>query len=420
MPPGKPANAADRIDEVRLSSPHSLEPGTQLTLFCLRPLSRPCRFLETTPARRLRLMRWVFAVLLASATGLRAQEWEDWSLLPAWIRDTSIGTGVGYTDNVGLAPQDPEASAFLSAEIESFWFRLPQNHEEVSVFFTADLRYYLTADILDTEELIFGQARFETGNDDGWKGWTEASYLFQHEVLDVTVTNPDLGILPVIGNTFILGLGLEREFGSNWWMSLGIPLQRQYFQEPLDDYWAYGPEWTAGFRYGRQSDLALRYELESRPYDTFEQSTADGVPIPGTHRSFLLQQLNLEHRHYWDPKGRWRTRARLAAGYNDDGGSGYFDFRRLLASGEVRFRSEGWECLVEARIANFRYPVQTVSPTDPEKRNRTDLELRAACRIPLSRLIGLSAEYLHERTVSNVPDDEYSVNTLKGGVVWSF
>jgi len=100
--------------------------------------------------------------------------------------------------------------------------------------------------------------------------------------------------------------------------------------------------------------------------------------------------------------------------------SGYFDYDRYSVSQEVRFQTDAWEITAEARLSYYRYPVQTISDTDLRKRERKELTLALRGERQLAKHIRLYVQYDYERTDSNAALDEYTVNTVSGGVMVEF
>jgi hypothetical protein len=101
---------------------------------------------------------------------------------------------------------------------------------------------------------------------------------------------------------------------------------------------------------------------------------------------------------------------------------GYFDYERYSVSQEIRFQTAAWELIAEARLSNYRYPVQTVSDDDldPRKRRRSELTVTLRGERQIAKHVRLYAQYDYERTDSNAAFDEYTVNTVSGGVAVEF
>ena len=203
-------------------------------------------------------------------------------------------------------------------------------------------------------------------------------------------------------------------------MMVELPGQRQFFAEPLDDYLEYGPRLTLGKTYGHQSELSLRYEFARRFYDHEPLRDATGSAVPGSHRESTQHDARLTWKHFWDTQRRWRTTTKLVARQSEDNGSGYFDYTKLQASEQILFRTRVWEISAEAKLAHYDYPVQTISATDPAKRRSTEWGLNLRCERRVSRLLKIFAEYDRVETISNLAFEQYVVNTVKGGLNWTF
>ena len=94
--------------------------------------------------------------------------------------------------------------------------------------------------------------------------------------------------------------------------------------------------------------------------------------------------------------------------------------RRAESREQFLFRTAVWEISAEAKFAHYEYPVQTVSLTDLAKRRSTEWGLNLRCERRISRFLKIFAEYDRTQTISNVALDQYVVNTVKGGLNWTF
>jgi hypothetical protein len=142
--------------------------------------------------------------------------------------------------------------------------------------------------------------------------------------------------------------------------------------------------------------------------------------VTNTVRTVAQHDITGAWKHYWDAARRWRTATKLGYRDSSDDFSGYFDYERYSVSQEVRFQTATWEITAEARLSHYRYPVQTVSDTDLRKRERSDLTLALRGERQITKHIRLYAQYDYERTDSNSALDEYTVNTVSGGVAVEF
>ena len=123
---------------------------------------------------------------------------------------------------------------------------------------------------------------------------------------------------------------------------------------------------------------------------------------------------------HWDRERHWRTTTKLGFKHNDDNGSGYFNYARGQVSEQLRWRNDGWEIAGTARVNYYQFPVQTVSTTDPRRREQFDLTLNLRAERHFGETVKLFVEYDRERTLSNVPSDRYAVNTVSGGLNFEF
>jgi hypothetical protein len=341
-------------------------------------------------------------------------------LLPKWEHDLSLRTGAGYRDNVALASQSPQESAFIATGLEMIFLRLPENNTQFSLYLSADDLRYLSSGPVDKEQTAFAQALVKTDFGSGWQASLAAEYVYQDQVVDVSATEAGLTTIPVLGHTAIVRAGLRRGFANNCWMMVELPVQRQFFHEPLDDYLEYGPRFTLGKTYGHQSELSVRYEISRRRYDHEPLRDTKGLAVPDSHRESTQQDARVTWKHYWDTQRRWRATTKLAVRHSEDNGSGYFDYTKLQAGEQILFRTEAWEISAEAKLAHYNYPIQTVSATDLAKRRSTEWGLNFRCERRLSRFLKIFAEYDRAETISNLALEQYVVNTVKGGLNWTF
>jgi hypothetical protein len=122
----------------------------------------------------------------------------------------------------------------------------------------------------------------------------------------------------------------------------------------------------------------------------------------------------------WDAGKRWRSTTRASLRLNRDNGGGYLDYDRYQAFHQGRFRRDPWMLLAEVRLYYYHYLHQTVSETDLDKRDRTELSFRARAERKLYKGLHAYAEYLRERVRSNLNLEEYDVETVMAGLFWDF
>lgn len=335
-----------------------------------------------------------------------------------WDAMYSARAGVGYKDNVFLAHDEPERSAFVTAGGEVILLRVAALGPQFSFLAAGDVNRFLT--VSHTESTAFSQAQLEQEFGSSWKVSLAVEYFFQDEVVDVSVSETNREAVPAFGHTLTVRPGVRQDLPQRFWMALETPASRQLFDSPLDDYWEVGPRLTLGQSYGRDSHLALSYGALWRFYDTEPARTATGQAITNETRALFQQEIRLTWRHFWDEPKHWRTTLALAGRFNDDNGGGYFDYVRPLASAQIQYRAKRWEITAESRVAWYDFDEQTVSATDLSKRRRTDWSAEIRAERQLGKHFRLIAGFEHEQTFSNDELETYSVNTVSGSLQWEF
>lgn len=384
-------------------------------------------------------MAWAILVMLEATTG-RAQDagLEDlFADLPLWEQFYSLRVGLGYSDNILYSDLNQKSSAMLVSGFDATIFRLPLDGTEVNLFASIDDRRYLDGgtvtntvagttatnriDDLRGERTILALLQLKHDFSTNVQAGLGAQYSYQDQVLDVSVTEADLGTLPVVGNQFLTRAeGLTRLPG-NLQLQAEVAWQRQIFeQEEVDDYSEYGPRASLGRKVTPRATLELEYGIARRDYDTRNEYTTAGEPIAGTHLRYLTQIAELQWEQQLDAERRWRLLARVGFSNNDDGGTGYFNYDRYTASVQLGYRREPWEVQARGRVSWYQYAVQMSDENPGELRDRlvTQASLRAGRT--LRRSLRVFAEYEFEQALSNLSYDAYKVNVVSAGLEWEF
>jgi hypothetical protein len=369
------------------------------------------------------------AATLIGFTGIdsRAQSPEELLFPAVWQPAFALRSGGGYKDNVFLSSAQREASAFVSAGADVMVLRLAPMGPQFNFAAGGDWSHFLSTEPAHDEYTAFAQAQLEHDFRETITGWFAADYFYQDQVLDVTFLDPALSgtnvtvvAAPIRGHALTLKPGVSVDLSSQSALSLELPVARQYYEHPLDDYWKAGLKLTLGYSYGRQSQLSLNYEPSWRFYDNDPALTTSGAPIPGSHRERFQHDVLLTWRHHLDEAKHWRTLAKLGGRLTEENGGGFADYGQLSASTEVRYRARRWEVSAEGRVRAYRYDSQTVSATDLSKRRRTDWTAGARFERQLTKWLRLIASYEHEETLSNDATETYRVNTVSGSLQWEF
>jgi hypothetical protein len=364
---------------------------------------------------------------LVQATGRAEVETEAGlkELLPRWDWSLTVQVAGGFNDNVALSCCDPEASPFVRTSVEAIGLRLPIDGNQVTILFTGEDSRFFSSKTVDHEDLVVAQGEFRRFWPTDWETAFGLEGLYLDQVIDLSITETNREPLPVRGATLTARPGAKRNFSETIWLSLEVPISREYYNGTIDDYWQVGPRATLGRHYGNGSEIAAVYEFTYRRYDT-EPALAvqsDGtvvVPIPGKIRASDQHDVGIVWKHQWDAAQRWRSTTRVSFRRNTDNGGGYYDYDRWQVAHQIRFRTRVWEASAEARVGFYDFPVQTVDPTTTTRRERTDLFVTLRAERKLGRHLRIFALYEYENAESNRSVDEYAANTVSGGVGWEF
>ncbi len=364
------------------------------------------------------------AATLIGFTGLNlwAQTPEELLFPPLWEAVYTVRGGGGYKDNVFLSHADPQGSAFISGGADVMVLRLAPAGPQFNFFASGDVSHFLSTTPAYNEYMAFAQAQVERNLGASLKGSFGAEYFYQDQFLDVSFLDPAAGRTntAVRGHTITARPGLRLDLPQQFWLALEAPVTRQFYQQPLDDYWKAGGKFTAGYGYGHRSFLSLSYEPAWRWYDTEAALTASGVPIPGTRRERFQQDAVLIWRHFWDQPRHWRTTAKLGGRLATENGGGFADYTEFFGSAQLLYRLGPWEISADARVCRYDYHTQTVSDTDPSKLRRSQLNLGFSLERELGRHLRLITGYEREETWSNDDLESYTVNTVSGSLQWEF
>jgi len=337
--------------------------------------------------------------------------------LAFWDKSLNLRVGGGYNDNVTLAHSAPEASAFVNTGLDAMIFRLPTDGTELYFFLNADDTRFFSSPSVNKEQILIAQAQALHSFTPKWKGGLQLEYIYQDQVFDAS-TADFFSSVRAQGSGITGRPSVRWDMAPKYWLEVVGIATRQLFTEPLDGYWEGGPRMTFGHEYGSRSELHLSYEYTRRVYDTREDLTLDGTPIPGTTLEFGRHAFQLLSRHYWDSERRWRSSSRLDLELNFDNGSGYYNYHKYQFSEQLRYRTKTWEISGQAKVNYYDYDLQDVSPTDTDKRHRLGLILNLRAERNLFRHFKAFAQFEYERFLSNVPSDEYNVTTFSVGIDW--
>lgn len=361
------------------------------------------------------------AVLMGSvARASRAGDADPKTLLPLWEPSATLKTGLGYKDNVGLSRERTESSPFVHTAVEGILFRLPADGTQVLLYLTAEDTRFWESRRIDHEDFLLTQLEVRHFWENDWQAAVALEGIYFDQLIDFSITDTNLASLQARGVGATIRPGVRRELSEFVWLTLETPVTRQLYRESVDDYWEGGPKVTLGRTYGRQSEVAFSYLFTERGYNRAASRDADGDVVTNSVRRVSHHEVQVAWKHFWDTKRYWRSSTRLGYRHSAENVSGYFDYERFEVMHQLRFKSPRWEISAEGRLAHYRFPVQAVSDTNRDKRQRTDLRATLRIERQLTHLLRLYSQYEYERSDSNQVLDEYAVNTVSTGVSIEF
>ncbi|HYG36316.1 MAG TPA: hypothetical protein VEC99_16100, partial [Clostridia bacterium] len=172
--------------------------------------------------------------------------------------------------------------------------------------------------------------------------------------------------------------------------------------------------------YGRKSELAMTYGSTLRYYDERHPYTLEREPVLDQRLVYLQHEVSLRWRHNWDRLGRWQSTSKFGYAFNEDNGSGYFNFHRYQTTHQLRYQAQRWKAETGVKLSAYDYPSQTVSFWDTSLRWRLTLNCSVRGEVQVYKKLKLFGEYDYEQTWGNNVFDRYAVNTVSGGLDWSW
>ena len=325
--------------------------------------------------------------------------------------------GAGYRHNVTLTSFTPESSAFVSMAADASFIRLSETGSELTMFFLGQDMQYFDVPSVDGERFASGTLQYSRplGLDD--KVGVELDVLYQNQVMDLSETETNLVPTQVEG----LGLSVKprwtQKFRPGWELRLeGIGGQQIYWGD-VDSYWEAGVKLGTARIYGNRSELSINYQTLHWLYDDREQTDKQGNNIPGTSLTFWRPEFFGQWRHNWDAERHWSTTTKIGWLWNQDNGSGYWNYDRLAVGQKVRWRQGPWEVAAGVRLGWYFYSVQTIG-NDKRERSYTSLDLRVERMLGKHWFVYASGE--SSWNWSNEPLDQYNDWTAGAGAGLSF
>lgn len=339
--------------------------------------------------------------------------------IPAWNLFVDLTTGIGYSDNPTWSYQQRNPSGYSRLGGELTWWRRSPTGWQFSTYLMGEDRRFFSSPLVRKEQTVMGMAQLEKDLGAKWGLRLTGQYFYFDQVMDVSDSQGLQQPLPVLGHTVTVKPAIQHRFGRTNWVELELVANRQWFEQPLDGYWEWGPRLTLGRKFGRKADLSLSGQFTERPYDSRLRTDATGLAQSGA-LAYHQQLLHLQWRLHLDPLHRWRLTSRLGLERNADNAAGYYDYWRYFLSEQLRYRRQTWELTGNARLSRYDYTVQTATASAGELLERTSVSLGLRGEVNLGKHVKCYIEYEHDRTFSNHPFSQYQIHNVNGGLIWGF
>ena len=330
-----------------------------------------------------------------------------------WDTTERVTTGGGYRDNILRTGIASEGGAFFNTAADASFIRLADNDAYLSFFILADDTRYLDVPAVEYEQFFSGavQAVVPVGPLDELGG--QFGYLYQHQVVDLSEDGTAVTRMLVDGHSYTLRPHWKHTLGGGWAVRFEVSGLRQLYGGGLSDYWDAAAAGSLIRTYGNRSEISIISQSKRIWYDSRKEADRFGVAITNTDLVSLQNEIGCEWRHNWDKARQWRTTSKFSYMVNQDNGSGYFDYDRLLLKQQLRWKSSLWEIKTNARFSWYNYPVKRMG-NEPLERSSILLDARIERRLGKRWLIYLSAE--REWSTSNDLRDQYKAWMAGGGV----
>ena len=359
------------------------------------------------------ILRILLFVGLVPLARLSAAAVTNGSPVAVWDVSARGEVGGGYKHNVLLTSVAPENSSFVSVAADISFIRLSETGSEFSMFFLGEDRRYFDAPSVNGESFASGTMQFARPVGPSEKLGIELSSLYQNEIMDVSETETNLTRLLVEGVGISLKAKWSHTFRPGWEMRLEGFGGPQLYGGEVDSYWEAGGKLTLARTYGHRSELSVNFQTLHWIYDGREQSSLEGEPVSGTSLAFWRPEVFGQWRHNWDAQKHWTTTTKIGWLWNQDNGSGYWNYDRVALSQKVRWRQGGWEITAGARVGWYLYAVQSVG-TERRGRVYTTLDFRVERRLGKHWFVYATGE--SDWNWSNQSLDQYSDWTAGAGI----
>ena len=342
--------------------------------------------------------------------------------LQLWERGGEIRFGLGYKDNPTLRARHPQGSPLWYSELEGYLYRLPINRWSTSLSLYGEDTRYFDSQTTDYESFVYGDWMNQWIIGEADKVGIRLGAMYQDQVIDASITEEILETIQARGSELEAWLGWTHRWDSGVEVQVEGGGGRQWYREPLDDYWEIGPRLNLDLPLGKQWKPYLEYEWMYRMYDTRHPMRRTGYLDFSTPLRYFRHRLEIgvQWRASWGRKGRFSIESFIDYNRNDDNGDGYFAYHRVGGGFRVRYQSEGWWLESSFRTYGYLFDWQPVWGYWDKVRRKWDWTFRAEGRRRVNQEVWLFVYFTHEESTSNQPFDEYSANAVTGGILYKF
>src|SRR5262245_16057630 len=186
----------------------------------------------------------------------------------AWDHTFTVKAGLGYKDNLTLAPQATESSPFVGTALEALVLRQYESGNQLLALATFEDNRFWQGKTVNHEDLGIAQAEWRHFWPNDWQAALGLEGIYIDQVVDLSVTETNRQPLPVRGWTLTARPSARRELSDKTWLVLELPVARQLYDgSSLDDYWEGGPKILVGQNLGDRIEASIAYGFTHRGYD---------------------------------------------------------------------------------------------------------------------------------------------------------
>lgn len=325
--------------------------------------------------------------------------------LAVWDVRVLAEGGAGFRKNVLRSAVAVEDSGFFQSTVDASLMRLSESEALLMIYLFGDDIRYFDAPAVHYEQMFSGTVYWSRPVGPKGRAELRANYLYQHQVFDASATEVLVRRVLVLGHSATLHPGWEYRMNERWTAALEGIGGRQVYEHTLDAFSEGGALLRLERAYGHHSAAELRLRSVYRLYDSREQYSTAGLPVPGTDLTYLQTEGEVRWNHYFDSARDWRISSRISGLTNRDNGSGYFDYDRLLFREQFRWSGRVWSVRTSVRAGLYRHRVQEIGG---ERRRRSNIIIEGRLERGLGAHWTLYAQAEQEWSRSNDPRDEYT------------